>query len=268
MRALVRVLVIGFAAVFVFLTAAAIIGVRNTRSITASATALVADQLAATRLLDEVEREQQVLNAAFYRLSRTPEKVDRESVLADLDETDRQIGQMVDQVRGGPEEQAWRGLHRAVLDFSSEARKLLARRSVPVVSSRDLFFRHEQGTAMVAHLVDFSYARAVGPKNKVERDSARLARDGRLQAGRRLAVAVLCAALTVQIATRVFRQMEAQAAELNRVSFRLLEVQEETARRFSHELHDELGGSLTAIKTNLNAIAAAPDARRIEDCLK
>ena len=43
----------------------------------ASAADLVADQLVITRLMDEVEREQEVLNATFYRLSRTPETVDR-----------------------------------------------------------------------------------------------------------------------------------------------------------------------------------------------
>ena len=35
----------------------------------------------------------------------------------------------------------------------------------------------------------------------------------------------------------------------------MLEDQEATARRFSHELHDELGQSLTAVKTNLTAMA-------------
>jgi protein-histidine pros-kinase len=52
----------------------------------------------------------------------------------------------------------------------------------------------------------------------------------------------------------------------------MLEDQEATARRFSHELHDELGQSLTAVKTNLSALAAAgPDAAasgpRLADCL-
>ena len=83
-------------------------------------------------------------------------------------------------------------------------------------------------------------------------------------------MALVCAVVTVRIAARVFRQMEAQTGELSRVSFRMLEAQESTARRFSHELHDELGGSLTAIKSNL-AVARAPippTAARLEDCVK
>jgi signal transduction histidine kinase len=52
----------------------------------------------------------------------------------------------------------------------------------------------------------------------------------------------------------LFRRMELQANELNRVSWHMLENQETTARRFSHELHDELGQSLTAVKANLLAL--------------
>jgi signal transduction histidine kinase len=64
--------------------------------------------------------------------------------------------------------------------------------------------------------------------------------------------------------------MEWQAAELGRVSFHMLEDQEATARRFSHELHDELGQSLTAVKTNLTALESNGQVNhaRLEDCLR
>jgi two-component system NarL family sensor kinase len=63
--------------------------------------------------------------------------------------------------------------------------------------------------------------------------------------------------------------MEWQESELSRVSWHMLEDQESTARRFSHELHDELGQSLTALKANLSALRAdsTPDESRWEDCL-
>jgi signal transduction histidine kinase len=50
----------------------------------------------------------------------------------------------------------------------------------------------------------------------------------------------------------------------------MLETQEAAARRFSHELHDELGQSLTAVKTNLTAIEAggAFSRERVDDCLR
>jgi signal transduction histidine kinase len=49
----------------------------------------------------------------------------------------------------------------------------------------------------------------------------------------------------------------------------MLENQEATARRFSHELHDELGQSLSAIKTNLTALGSGSNGHgaRLNDCL-
>jgi two-component system sensor histidine kinase UhpB len=68
---------------------------------------------------------------------------------------------------------------------------------------------------------------------------------------------------------QLIRGLDWQTAELGRVSWHMLEDQEATARRFSHELHDELGQSLTAIKTNLAAIdGSEPSRGRVTDCLR
>ena len=265
MRTLLRVLVIGFAVVIALLAAAAVIGVHNARSITAGTEALVADQLVITRLLDEVEREQEALNAAFYRLSRAPENVDRAKVLAALDQTGGEVEILVEKARGGPDEAAWNALERAALDFSTEARQLLAGRKAPGFSSRDLFTRHEEVTIVVAHLADLSYARAADTRRRVHAQTNRIVEESVLLIGGCLLVALVSAVVTVRIAARVFRQMEAQAGELSRVSFRMLETQEATARRFSHELHDELGGSLTAIKTNLTNSGPIEDSIKLVD---
>ena len=269
MRALVRVLAIGFTAVILSLAAAALIGANNARSISRSAAGLVTDQLVITRLLDEVEREQGVLNASFYRLSSNPETVNRGQVLADLDQTDREIGEMVDRSGNGPDHPLWESLRRATLGFSTEARELLNREKTPEASPRDLFFRHEAVTKVVADMVDLSYQRAMDTEERVNEQTAHLATESAVLVGGSLLLALGCAFVTVRIAARVFRQMESATGELSRVSFRMLEVQEEVARRFSHELHDELGGSLTAIKSDLAAIAADPnDKSRLEDCTR
>jgi signal transduction histidine kinase len=269
MRTLVRVLAIGFGAVIVLLAAAAVIGVNNARSIARSSADLVADQLVITRLMDEVEREQEVLNATFYRLSRTPETVDRANVLADLDETDRNIEDLVATAGRGQDQQIWQDLDGATISFSTEARELLGGRKMAEASPLDLFFRHEEVTAVAARLVNLSYTRAQETQQMVEHRATDLATESAGLVGGCLVVALGCALVTVKIAAGVFRQMESNTGELSRVSFRMLEAQESIARRFSHELHDELGGSLTAIKTNLAVLAADPsDPARLEDCVK
>jgi two-component system sensor histidine kinase UhpB len=63
--------------------------------------------------------------------------------------------------------------------------------------------------------------------------------------------------------------MEEQGEELSRVSWQLLEKQEAAAQRFSHELHDELGQTLAAVKANLQAMhpASRGDRERLADCV-
>ncbi len=55
------------------------------------------------------------------------------------------------------------------------------------------------------------------------------------------------------------RRLEQQAGELTSLQYQFLETQENVARRFSHELHDELGQALTAVKANLSALRATAD---------
>jgi signal transduction histidine kinase len=72
--------------------------------------------------------------------------------------------------------------------------------------------------------------------------------------------------LTLFFARRSIRKIENQASELSRVSWHMLQDQESLARRFSHELHDELGQSLAAVKANLNLGKPSDWAARRADC--
>ncbi len=59
------------------------------------------------------------------------------------------------------------------------------------------------------------------------------------------------AALTFWIIQRAFARLEWQSAELARVSWHLLDGHERMARRFSHEMHDELGQALSGLRRML-----------------
>jgi signal transduction histidine kinase len=76
------------------------------------------------------------------------------------------------------------------------------------------------------------------------------------------------AVYTVGASTKVFSRMEEQAVTLGQVQLQLLESQEQVARRFSHELHDELGQGLTALKANLSAMREGVERERVDDCLR
>ena len=67
-------------------------------------------------------------------------------------------------------------------------------------------------------------------------------------------LAASTAGLTVWIIQRAFAKLEWQAAELAHVSWHMIDGHEKMARRFAHEMHDELGQSLSGLRRMLNRI--------------
>src|SRR5580704_10133281 len=267
-RKILRVLVIGFSAVIVLLMAAGFIGLKSAQLIQENSADIVHNGLVTTRLIDELQREQDTLNAAFNKLARGPELSERERLLAQLDDADQAVERIVNEAAATPQAELWRQLSTAVRGFSSEARRLLVRKNVPDYTSRDLLRRHEEVTAIVAKMIASNYSRTLAAQSRIDQRSAQLLRESLALLGGCVLLALVCAIFTVRITTQLFRRMEQQSAELARVTWRMLETQETAARRFSHELHDELGQSLTAIKANVTALdpATPPDLARLEDC--
>jgi signal transduction histidine kinase len=68
-------------------------------------------------------------------------------------------------------------------------------------------------------------------------------------------LAAATAGLTVWIIQRAFTKLEWQAAELAHVSWHMIDGHEKMARRFSHEMHDELGQSLSGLRRMLGGVA-------------
>jgi signal transduction histidine kinase len=82
-------------------------------------------------------------------------------------------------------------------------------------------------------------------------------------------LSLISATWAVRTSAGLFRRLEQQAGELTSLQYQFLETQENVARRFSHELHDELGQSLTAVKANLSALREGVVERdRLEDCAR
>jgi signal transduction histidine kinase len=267
-RKILRVLVLGFSAVIVLLMAAGFIGLKSAQLIQENSAEIVHNGLVTTRLIDELQREQDTLNAAFNKLSRGPELAERERLLSQLDDADQAVERIVTEAGGTPQADLWRQLSTAVKGFSGEARRLLVRKNVPTYTSRDLLRHHEEVTAIVAKMIANNSSRTLAAQARIDQRSAQLVHESLGLLGGCLLLALVCAVFTVRITTQLFRRMTQQSADLARVTWHMLESQETAARRFSHELHDELGQSLTAIKANVTALdpAAPPDPARLEDC--
>jgi len=258
-RSLLRVLIAGFSLVIVLLLAGAFIGIGNIHTIKENAARLVQEQQSTNRLLEEVHRQQASLSEVFSILARDPDSVDEGKILSELDEADRNIDRIVAEGAQTPQRPLYDQLRQTSAAFSAEARRLLAVEEPETFSSQDLFRDHEAFISVVAKLIESSYRRAVAAQNQIDQRSERLVKQSAAFLAAFLTLALLCTVLTVRLTAQLLRKMEWQESELSRVSWHMLEDQESTARRFSHELHDELGQSLTAVKANLAALRSTPE---------
>jgi signal transduction histidine kinase len=253
---ILRVLIAGFALVILLLLAAAVVGVYNIQSIQQNAANLVREQSVTNGLIDELQQQQTSLSDVFSSMARDPDSLDYVQILSQLDAADRDIDRISAEGAGTPERDLWARLKQSSMQFSQEARRILAEDQPETFAPTELFRDHEAFISVVARLVEADYRKVNAAQTQIDQRSSRLLSLTMTFAGASVLLALIFAAITVKMTLQLIRRLEWQTAELSRVSFHMLEDQEATARRFSHELHDELGQQLTAIKTNLNALQA------------
>jgi signal transduction histidine kinase len=253
-RNIFRVLLGGFSLMILLLVAASVVGVRNIQSIQSNAGELVREQALSNRLIGQLQDQERSVSDVFSVLARDPESVDYDGIMRQLDQADRDIKRISAQGESTPERPLWEGLQRASLEFSGEARRLLNDEAAETYATVDLFRDHEAFVSIVARLLAVEYGKVSAAQAQIDRRSSRLLETSIVFASTVLLLGLIFAIATVRAVSSLTHKMEWQTAELGRVSWHMLENQEATARRFSHELHDELGQSLTAIKTNLAAL--------------
>jgi signal transduction histidine kinase len=265
-----QVLTAGFGLVILLLLAAALVGVRNIRSIQENAANIVAEQTVTNRLIAELQEQQTSLTNVFSLLARDPDSVDYDEVMSQLEKADRDINRISAEGVQTAERDLWARLQRAALAFSAEARRLLSDENAKTYRTVELFRDHEAFVSVIARLLAGEYQKVNVAQDEIDSRSSRLLEASLLFASASVLLALMFAGVTVRMVARLIRRMDSQTAELGRVSWHMLEDQEATARRFSHELHDELGQSLTAIKTNLTALESngQRNGERVEDCLR
>src|SRR5215471_8093215 len=261
-----RVLIAGFGLVILLLVGAAIVGLRNIQSIQLEAASLLKEQSLTNGLIDELHSQQTSLRDVFSVLAGDPASVNREQIMRQIQEADRDIGRISGEGAATAESGLWKRLNESSTEFSDEVRRLLSAENPESFSSLDLFRYHEAFTSVVARLLEVEYRKLNRAQEQIDRRTARLSDLSVAFAGGAVALALILTVATVRLVSQLIVKMEWQTAELGRVSWHMLEDQEATARRFSHELHDELGQSLTAVKANLAAIPAG--APRVADCMK
>jgi len=263
-----RGLVPGFALVMVSLGVAGLIAVRQGRQIRRSAAAIVSNQLTVTRLIQEAQAEEDTLAVTLYRL-RTEESADRRlQRLQELKDADRSLGRLADEAARTPDAGQWKDLAIETQMFSREAEQAI-RDGAPVSDQAmvPLFARHERVLALIRGLIQTSNQRLLREERELNLQIQDMADRSALLLGSSFVLAAACAIGTILYVRWSIRRMEQQTDQLNRVSWHMLQNQEEVARRFSHELHDELGQSLAAIRANLTSRTEGESEQRRSDCV-
>jgi signal transduction histidine kinase len=265
-----RVLIGGFSLVIVLLLGAAYVGVRNIQSIQQNAANLVREQSVTNGLIDELHEQQTSLSAVLSVLARDPDSVDYDAIMSQLDAADRDIDRISAEGAQTAERDLWSRLRQSSMDFSREARRLLRVEDPQTYASLELFRAHGAFVSVAARLIESEYRKVSAAQGQIDRRSSRLLEGAVLVLLPSVALALVFAALTIGTIRRLTLALEQQAEDLSRVSWHMLADQEASARRFSHELHDELGQELTAMKTNLTALEAdnGVNRERLRDCLR
>ncbi|MCC7340635.1 MAG: hypothetical protein IT170_06080 [Bryobacterales bacterium] len=264
---LLRILTVGFALVILVLLAAGVIGLRNAQDMHQSAARLTSEQRITAGLLQQLELEQSTMSDVIFRLLRRPGLSDEGAILGRLDQLDATLKTLREEDDGDDAPAGWEEIVAATEDFSTLARSL-TRNPQRDPQSIETLFQHHQRVQRISDGILLANSRsAIADGQSLEAQANRMVTVSLSLLGACLGLAVLCAGLTLRFAASTLHQLDRQANELNRVSWQMLQGQEEAARRFSHELHDELGQSLAAVKANLMALTPGGFEERRADCI-
>jgi len=267
-RTVLLVLILGFTMVVVLLGMAGLVAVRDTRAIRKSAAGLVKEQLLIARLLHDVQVEENTLTEVLHRLVRTPHALDRAALLHELDEADQTLARLSVDAQRTTKAVVWKQMESSAKAFSDQARTALDKDdpiSEEIITA--LFATHDRVVSLTDELLEDSAQHLAVADQQIEKQSRDLADESAFLLSLCFALAALCAAATVYFARHSIRRIEWQNDELNRVSWHMLQSQETTARRFAHELHDELGQSLAAVRANLTSRSTGDTEERRADCV-
>jgi signal transduction histidine kinase len=136
-----------------------------------------------------------------------------------------------------------------------------------VVRREEILDQLEQNRQQMSRTLESAYQEAESLRSSVTQAGQGLLRWTVWLFAACVGLSLLCALWIVRASADLFQQLETQASDLASMQYALLETQENTARRFSHELHDELGQVLAALKANLSALRDSHQLARVEDCV-
>jgi signal transduction histidine kinase len=265
-RVVTRIILTGFGLVLIILGFATLVAVRD-KEIRRNAMISVKNHLTYAQLLNEVQAQEDILSLGLHRIRNYADREEKNARWNDLVRADQTLKQLAGQAANSSQAAEWHRLAEASRRFTEKAATVLKDHDVVDSQSMDeLFTLHDAVVKMIHNMIQINiqYWASTDEQMRVELDD--LTNQSTIMLSSCFLLAFVFAGSTVMIVRKSIERIEWQRDELNRVSWHMLQTQEDTARRFSHELHDELGQSLAAVRANLTHPSLMQEEQR-DDCL-
>jgi signal transduction histidine kinase len=265
-RVVTRIILTGFGLVLIILGVAALVAVRD-KQIRRSAMLSVKNHLIYAQLLNEVQAQEDILSLGLHRIRNHADREEKQARWQDLVRADQTLRQLAGEAAHSTQADEWQRLSEASNRFTEKATMVLKDQdTVDGEAMDELFTLHDSVVKMIHDMIQINIQdwAATDEQMRVELDE--LTNQSTIMLSSCFLLAFVFAGSTVMIVRKSIQRIEWQRDELNRVSWHMLQTQEDTARRFSHELHDELGQSLAAVRANLTHPSLMLEEQR-DDCL-
>lgn len=265
-KAVMRILLVGFGMVLVILGVATLVALRE-KQIRRDALLAMKNHLVHAQLLHEIQVQEDILTQVLHQLSSRPGSDKAKEKYDELLRADQALQVLADQAAETLQTDPWRQLadasrrftEIATTDFHTQGEGRIARID-------EMFAQHDIVVKIIHNLIQQHIRSWVEMDERMHVELDELGNRSTVMLASCFLLALVFAGSTVLIARKSIERMQWQRDELNRVSWHMLQTQEDTARRFSHELHDELGQSLAAVRANLVHPASMSSDQR-NDCL-
>jgi signal transduction histidine kinase len=264
-RRILAVLIGGFGLLMVLLVGSALVALQAVEQLGEANARLVEEHRISSRLIDEAQRHEAGLSSIFYAVAQGAGPTERGRLLERLSALSAEFEDTTAAGMRTSEHENWKRVQQASAMYVDEVREVLTRNLPPAAR---FYKQHEQLLDVMNQLVASNYqVQALTEKQQTDRSHDRV-RQLLVMVGLAVLIALVVAIVAVRSVQAIFQRLQWQASELARLSARMLETQEETARRFSRELHDEFGQTLSALEANLVALRNSRwNSDRLEDAV-
>lgn len=265
-KAVMRIILVGFGMVLVILGLATLVALRE-KQIKRDALAAMKNHLVHAQLLHEIQVQEDILTQVLHQLSSRPGSENYRDKYDELLRADQALQALADQAADTLQTDHWKKLADASRRFTEIAKTDFGTHQEGHVARIDeMFAQHDIVVKIIHNLIQQHIQSWVEMDERMRVELDELGNRSTIMLSACFLLALVFAGSTVLIARKSIERMQWQRDELNRVSWHMLQTQEDTARRFSHELHDELGQSLAAVRANLVHPAPMSSDQR-NDCL-